>query len=59
MVVQSRARIVKLARLGWVRVFVTELKGGTLTSSAGDSWSLLVRLFFGRAGNVVRVGSWL
>jgi hypothetical protein len=39
-------------------VFVTELEGGTLTSSAGDLVSLLVRLFFGGVGNVVVRGSW-
>ena len=34
------------------------LEGGTLTSSAGAWSSLLVRLVFGRAGNVVEIG-WL
>ena len=42
MVVQSRARIERLVQSGWVRVFVTELKGGTLTSSAaGFAWCLV------------------
>jgi hypothetical protein len=34
----------RLLIFGGSRVFVTELEGGTLTSSAGDLVSLLVRL---------------
>ena len=55
--VQSRALAVKFRRLGGARVLVTELEGGTLTSSAGDLVSLLVRLFFGRAWNAVAGGA--
>ena len=53
-----------LAQSGWVRVFVAELEGGTLTSSAGDLVSLLVRLVdlafaWGRVWNGVVSGGWL
>ena len=62
--VQSRARAVKVLRGGGSRVFVTELEGGTLTSSAGDLVSLLVPLgdpafAWGRVWNAVVVGGWL
>ena len=44
-------------------MFVAELEGGTLTSSAGGLVSLLVRpvdpaFAWGRVGNVVAPGGW-
>ena len=48
---QDGAPVVGVPRVAWV-----VLEGGTLTRSAGARSPLLVRLVFGRVGNVVGMG---